>query len=151
MSLELSDAVACPNPECEGGTESLTIERDPLNTIKFYGWIDCDWCGNRGPTGRNESLAVERWNATAQTEKVEKMETKIRRLKNGSWCLKEMALNSELFGVVQLWKEAAEALKIGDCPPLCSQNLGCTVDICKVQEGMKLLKKARELDIKELP
>ena len=137
----------CPNPECEGGTEALTIERDPLNTIKFYGWVDCDWCGNRGPTGQSEAKAIEGWNATTQVELIDSMKTDIRRLRNGSRCLKEMSLNVELYGVVQLWKEAAEALKVGDCPPLCSQNLGCTLDICKVHEGMALLQRARELDL----
>jgi hypothetical protein len=108
--------------------------------MKWFGCIHCDWCGNSGPIGKSESEAVKDWNATAKTDE-------IRRLKNGSRCLKEMALNVELYGLVQIWKEAAEALVVGDCPPMCSKHLGCTLDICKVHEGVKLLKKARELDL----
>ena len=57
----------CPNPECEGDLEALILERDPLNTMQFYGWVKCDWCGMQGPVGKGEDSAVKHWNALPQT------------------------------------------------------------------------------------
>lgn len=61
--MSLGKAKPCPFPACEGGTGSLEIERDPLNTSKWLGWVRCDWCYNSGPIASDEAEAVRNWNA----------------------------------------------------------------------------------------
>lgn len=52
----------CPFTDCDGSAESLIIKRDPLNTMKWYGWVECDYCGARGPVGASEQEAIDLWN-----------------------------------------------------------------------------------------
>lgn len=52
----------CPNPACEGEEYSVDVERDPLCSPSFQGWVRCDWCGMRGPSGGSEDEVVEMWN-----------------------------------------------------------------------------------------
>ncbi len=61
-------------------------------------------------------------------------------------CCEQAQRTKRQRALAEAWKAAAEVLSIGDCPPLCSQNLGCTVDICKVAQGNELLKAARALE-----
>lgn len=52
----------CPNPDCEGGVESLKVKVDGKCSGGYFGWIHCVLCGMSGPTQRNERDAISSWN-----------------------------------------------------------------------------------------
>ena len=52
----------CPNPACEGGTESLRVKVDGRCSGGYFGWVRCTLCGVSGPTMRSEQDAINIWN-----------------------------------------------------------------------------------------
>jgi hypothetical protein len=70
----MSELKPCLNSKCDGGTESLYLERDERVTRKWLGSVHCDWCGMLGPTGDGEAEAIELWNSLPRVLKEDREE-----------------------------------------------------------------------------